>query len=199
MIEVASFLNKRHQIADTINVLENVSPENRDCSITLSSSSKSFNLAGLKIANVFAPNPEWREKIHRDLEVTENLDVNSFGPESMKACYTPEGAEWLKGLCEYVHGNYNLLRERLKAELPGFHISELQGTYLAWVDCRKLIIRGITSTDIEESLKEVEKVWIMAGEIYGDGSFIRINLAMPRSLFEEGLDRVVRGLKRLLG
>ena len=87
----------------------------------------------------------------------------------------------------------------MKAELPEFPIAELQGTYLAWVDCRRLIIRGITSTDIEESLKEVEKVWIMAGEIYGDGSFIRINLAMPRSLFEEGLDRVVRGLKRLLG
>ena len=176
-----------------------VSPENQECSITLTSSSKSFNLAGLKIANIITPDKEMREKVLQSVATYECGDINTFGPESLQACYSPEGAEWLTQLCEYVHGNYTLLKERLKAELPEFPIAELQGTYLAWVDCRRLIIRGITSTDIEESLKEVEKVWIMAGEIYGDGSFIRINLAMPRPLFEDGLDRVVRGLKRLLG
>lgn len=179
--------------------LASVSAENQGCCVTLNSSSKSFNLAGLKIANIIISDKEMRERVARSVAQYECGDVNAFGPESLHACYSPEGAEWLKDLCDYVHGNYTLLKERLKAELPEFPIAELQGTYLAWVDCRRLIIRGITSTDIEESLKEVEKVWIMAGEIYGDGSFIRINLAMPRPLFEEGLDRVVRGLKRLLG
>ena len=174
-----------------------VSPENRDCCVTLNSSSKSFNLAGLKIANVITPCKEWRERIKHSVSTYECGDVNAFGPESLQACYSPEGEQWLKEMCDYVHANYTLLKERLEAELPGFAISELQGTDLAWIDCHRLIIRGITSVDIEESLKEVEKVWIMGGEIYGDGNFIRVNLATPRALFEEGLERMITGLKRL--
>lgn len=174
-----------------------VNPENCACSVTLNSCSKSFNLAGLQIANIISPDEKWRKAIDRAINVNENCDVNPFGPVALQACYSDEGAVWLKEMCAYVHGNYKLLKETLAAELPGFTASELQGTYLAWVDCHRLINRGISSKEIEEQLKEVEKVWIMAGETYGDGNFIRINLAAPRSMFEEGLQRIISGLKRL--
>lgn len=175
-----------------------VSPDNCRYSITLNSCTKSFNLAGIQIANIICPDQEWRSLIRKEIATAEAGMVNCFGPEAIKACYTPEGAGWLKEMCEYVYGNYTLTKERLACELPGFAIAELQGTYLAWIDCHRLINRGITSAEIEESLKEREKVWIMAGERYGDGQFIRLNLAAPRSIFEDGLERVVRGLKRML-
>ena len=75
---------------------------------------------------------------------------------------------------------------------------ELEGTYLAWVDCRALTARGTSTAEAEASLKENEKVWINGGAMYGDPDYMRINLACPRARLEEGLERIVCGLRRLL-
>ena len=73
-------------------------------------------------------------------------------------------------------------------------VCELEGTYLAWIDVSVL---GLTSDQIEVSLLQDEQVWVNAGAMYGADGYIRINLACPTAQLREGLDRVVRGLKRL--
>ena len=170
----------------------------QDCCITLCSPSKSFNTAGLQIANIICDNPEWRAKIDRAINDNEVCDVNPFGPVALEAAYTPEGEEWLRQLNAYIWQNYQLLRRTFAARLPELRVMELEGTYRAWVDCRALTARGTGTAEAEASLKENEKVWINGGAMYGDPDYMRINLACPRARLEEGLERIVCGLRRLL-
>ncbi len=163
--------------------------------VTMNSSSKAFNTAGLQIANIISDNPLWRRKIVRAINVNEICDVNPFGHVALRAAYTDEGAEWLRQLNEYIAGNYKFLEDIFSAELPEFPLSIMDATYLPWVDCSAL--KGMPTEEVEESLLINEKVWINAGTMYGRDGFIRINLAAPRSLIKEGLQRVVKGLKRL--
>ena len=137
-------------------------------------------------------------EIDRAINDNEVCDVNPFGPVALEAAYTPEGEEWLRQLNAYIWQNYQLLRRTFAARLPELRVMELEGTYLAWVDCRALTARGTSTAEAEASLKENEKVWINGGAMYGDPDYMRINLACPRARLEEGLERIVCGLRRLL-
>lgn len=167
-----------------------VSPENQACCVTLCSPSKSFNTASLQIANIITPNPEWRTLLDRAINVNEICDVNPFGVIALEAEYSPEGAQWLDELNNYIYGNYQLLLKML----PEYPVCKLEGTYLPWVDVSSL---GLPSEKIEEALLRDYKVWVNAGKMYGTEGFIRINLACPRSILSEGLKRVQNGLSAL--
>ena len=160
--------------------------------VLLNSPSKSFNTAGLQMANVICPDPAWRVRIDRVINDWEICESNPFGYLAHEAAYSPEGARWLDALNAVIWRNYDLLCERLRG-LP-FPVCELEGTYLAWVDISAL---DLTSDEIERELLQHELVWVNAGKMYGDDRFIRINLACPTSLMKEGLDRVADGLVRL--
>lgn len=167
-----------------------VSPENQACCVTLCSPSKSFNTASLQIANIITPNPEWRKLIDKAINVNEICDVNPFGVLALEAEYSPEGAKWLEELNQYIYDNYLLLREKLS----DWAVCKLEGTYLPWVDVSSL---GLPTEKIEEELLRNYKVWVNAGAMYGTEGFIRINVACPRAMLAEGLDRVSRGLAAL--
>ncbi len=163
--------------------------------VTLNAASKAFNTAGLQIGNIVSDNPLWREKINKAMNINEIVDVNPFGHVALRAAYSDEGAEWLKQLCEYIYGNYTMLVEMFRKEIPEFPVCELEGTYLAWVDCSAL--KGMETVEVERSLLINEKVWINSGTMYGKDGFMRINLAAPRALIKEGLERVIKGYRRL--
>ncbi|MBR1574704.1 MAG: pyridoxal phosphate-dependent aminotransferase [Bacteroidales bacterium] len=162
--------------------------------IVLSSASKSFNTAGLQMANIICPREEWRRRIDKAININEICDVNPFGPVAMTAAYSDEGAAWLAEMNAYVAENYRLLHNCFAERLPGFPVAVLEGTYLPWIDVRAL---GMPSAEVENSLLRHEQVWVNAGAMYGTEGYIRINIATPRALLAEGLDRVVAGLKRL--
>ena len=164
---------------------------NQPGSVTLGSPSKSFNTAGLQIANIICDDSAIREKIDRAININEICDVNPFGPVALEAAYSEEGEAWLNEMNAYVAANYQYLLDHIT---EGFKVFRLEGTYLAWVDARSL---GIPSQELEDSLLEHEKVWVNAGKMYGTEGFFRVNLACPRSLLEEGLKRLDKGLKRL--
>ena len=170
-----------------------VSEENLSCSVTMNSPSKSFNTAGLQIANIICSNPEWRKKISQVTDTYEVGNVGPFGVVGLEAAYN-EGEEWLSELNSYIWDNYLLLRDIFGKELPSCGITDLQATYLAWVDISAL---GKSSSEIVSHLIRDEKVRPGDGAIYGDDRFIRINLACPRTLCEEGLRRIARGLKQI--
>jgi cystathionine beta-lyase len=178
-----------------------ISPENQDCCVTLNSPSKSFNTAGLQIANIITNKAEWRSKIDRIINIYEVCDVNPFGVAGLIAAYT-EGEPWLKELNAALWENYRDLRDLFAREVPECPVSDLQGTYLVWMDVSVLTRPGksapMTSQEIVDSLIAHEHVRLGPGEIYGDGNFLRINIASPHSICHEGLVRIARGLRRLI-
>lgn len=155
------------------------------------SPSKSFNIAGLQIANIIISDAEIQKKVDKAININEVCDVNPFGVEALQAAYTPEGEEWLMQLNDYIAGNYEYLCAFFQQELPQFPVTKLEGTYLAWIDVSSL---NEFSEQLEERLMEEQKVWINAGSMYGTEGFIRINLACPRATLEEGLKRLKKGL-----
>jgi len=157
--------------------------------ITCNSPSKSFNLAGLHVANIVVADDSLRRRVSRALNVHEVAEVNPFGVDALIAAYT-QGAPWLDELRVYLQGNYQRLVEILGAGMPQLRVVPLEATYLVWVDCRAL---GRSAEDIARSLREQGKLRINAGTLYGAAGegFIRINIACPRSLVEEGMARLV--------
>lgn len=173
-----------------------VSDECRDNCVTLNSPSKSFNIAGLQIANIICRNDEWRRRIDRVINIFEVCDVNPFGPVALEAAYN-ESEDWLDALNEYIFGNYNCLKEYLEKELPQLGITRLEGTYLVWVNISAF---GLPSDELAECLLCDAHVMVSAGTTYGqkDGrDYIRLNIACPRSTMREGLRRIVETLKPL--
>ena len=165
-------------------------------SVTCLSPSKAFNMAGLQIANIVAWDETMRQKIDKAINVNEVCDVNPFGVIATIAAYD-KGEEWLVQLLEYLHENYLYMCDFCKKYLPEFSIVELEGTYLVWMDCRAL---SCSSKELERELLEKAKLWLNAGTMYGDEGegFMRWNIACPRMLLQEGLQRFltfVRGLR----
>lgn len=154
----------------------------------LTSSSKSFNTAGLQIANIIVANEEKRQLIDKAINVNEVCDVNPFGVEALQAAYSPEGEQWLKELMEYIDGNYRYLREFFDQHLPQLPVIKMDSTYLPWVDCSAL---NKESEQIEKELLEQQHVWFNAGSMYTKqpSPFLRINIACPRVLLQQALER----------
>ena len=163
-------------------------------SITCCSPSKAFNTAGLQIANIVCRDAEVRNRIDRAININEVCDVNPFGVIALQAAYSDEGYEWLTQLRAYISANYDLLCERFARELPKCKVMRMEGTYLAWIDCSEL---HIASDEIEEMLMHENKVWVNAGSMYGaeGAAFIRINMACTSELLNEGITRIVKGLR----
>lgn len=157
-------------------------------SVTCTSPSKAFNLAGLQVANIFAADEETRNKINQTLKADELATLNSFAAESLIAAYD-NGEEWLDELNRYIHDNYLYLKDFLHRHLPRLTALPLEGTYLAWIDCSAT---GQTSGEITRTLLEKEKLWINPGSMYGTegDNFIRLNIACPRTLLTEGLEKI---------
>ena len=156
-------------------------------SVTCVSPSKAFNIAGLQIANIIAPDETMRRRIDKAININEVCDVNPFGVIATMAAYN-EGEEWLGQLLDYLWQNYLFLVEFCRTHLPDFPVARLEGTYLAWMDCRAL---GIGSEELEQLLVGEAKLWLNAGTMYGaEGEgFMRWNLACPRSVLEQALAR----------
>lgn len=159
------------------------------------SPSKAFNTAGLQIANIVCPSAEVRAAVDRAININEVCDVNPFGVEALKAAYTPEGEEWLGALCGYLHRNYLMLRQMFADALPQCPVTELEATYLPWIDVSAI---GIPSEELEELMVREAKVWVNCGEMYGQEGYIRINIACPSSVLAEGLRRIIAFLKSRL-
>ena len=158
-------------------------------SVTCISPSKAFNIAGLQIANIVCADADRRARIDRAINDNEVCDVNPFGVIATQAAYN-EGEEWLNQLIEYLHGNYLYMREFCREHLPEFSVTVLEGTYLVWMDCRKLCI---SSEELERRLVAEAGLWLNAGTMYGaEGEgFMRWNIACPRNTLTEGLKRFV--------
>lgn len=172
-----------------------ISQEMQDMCITCNSPSKSFNTAGLQIANIICNNPDWQQRIDRAINDNEVCDVNPFGVEALIAAYR-DGEDWLEELCLYIEKNYNTVKEFFAINLAQYTITKLEGTYLVWIDCRHT---GLTSDAITAVLNDKARVLVNSGTMYGTAGqgFIRLNIACPHSRVVEALNRMLPVLKSL--
>lgn len=163
-------------------------PEDRlPRSAALIAPTKTFNLPGLSIAWAVIPDDDFRRDIGSMLE-SSGLGggcMNPFCYAAAEAAWR-EGDEWLESLLAYIGENDRLLRRRLAEDLPPAEAAVLEGTYLAWIDLRKL------RRDDDAIWKELldAGIWLSRGDQFGRGGegHVRMNLAAPRALLEDGLD-----------
>lgn len=159
-------------------------------SVFCASPSKAFNLAGFQVANIFVPNAEIRKKIEAILQGLDMESLNCFAVEAFIAAYN-ESEDWLDEVNVYIHENYLFMKDFVESQMPDLHLVPLEGTYLAWLDCKVL---NLTSQEMYEELKNEYHLWLNAGTMYGvEGEgFLRWNLACPRSILKEGLQRFLK-------
>lgn len=173
-----------------------VSDECQANSITCNSPSKSFNIAGLQIANIICSDPTLRRRIDRAININEVCDVNPFGVVALQAAYD-EGEGWIDGLNDYLYENYLALKDYFKQQMPNLKVFQLEGTYLVWID---ITATGKISDELTGLLLKEGKVWVNSGTMYGKETgegFIRINIACPRSMMMEGLRRIHQVISQL--
>ncbi len=164
--------------------------------VVLSGPNKTFNIAGLHICNVIARDPDTRRAMTRVLGAWGFDLPNAFSLAAAMAAYR-EGAPWLDELLEYLRGNYRFLLDFLAERVPGIGVSKLEGSYLAWLDIHALLERlgeGKSERNFALRLEEEGRVRLSPGSGFGkEGEgYLRLNLACPRSLLAEGLERFTR-------
>lgn len=157
-------------------------------SITCTAPSKTFNLAGLKTSNIIIADEHLRARFKKTLERTAMGGVGTFGVVALEAAYN-HGEEWLSQVLDYITGNLEYLEKYIAEHLPQIKVVPLEGTYLVWLDCRSL---GLGKLELEHMMLEEAKVYLDEGYIFGiEGEgFERINLACPRSVLVEALERI---------
>lgn len=154
--------------------------------------SKTFNLAGLQISNIYIPDQQVRKKFEDDLDIIGYWEPNVFGVTACRAAYT-KGGEWLNQLKNYLTENLNFVRSYLKENLPQIKLIEPEGTYLIWLDCRSL---GLSDNELQNIIENKAKLWLDDGYIFGAGGsgFERINIACPRATLKIALDRLKQAI-----
>lgn len=170
-----------------------LSPEVANRCVTLMSLSKTYNLAGLGFAFAVIQNPEL-QKAWNDTSLGIVPHVTIMGHLAALAALQ-EGGEWLAQVLLYLEENRNFLSQYVKERLPGIHMTRIEATYLAWLDCTQA---GIPENPFDFFLQQAQ-VALMDGKEFGRGGegFVRLNFACPRKTLTEALNRMTEALKRL--
>ncbi|RDY31133.1 MalY/PatB family protein [Lachnotalea glycerini] len=169
-------------------VLSDLKPEYEALTITCTAPTKTFNLAGLQISNIWIPNERIRKIIENEKSKTGYHEPSITGLVACKAAYD-SGEEWLSQLRSYLKGNLDFVREFIKINLPEIELIEPEGTYLVWLDFRKL---GLSDEEVDTLIVSKAKLWLDSGKMFGEEGkgFQRINIACPRTVLEDALNRI---------
>lgn len=172
----------------THRVFASVKSEFADFTITCTAPSKTFNLAGLQNSNIFIPNRQLRHAYKKELSACGCGGTNCMGMAACQAAYEA-GADWLEQLKQYLAGNLAYIRQFLREKLPDIALIEPEGTYLVWLDLRKL---GLTEQQQRQLIVQDAKLWLDTGTLFGQGGegFERINIACPRTTIEQAMQRL---------
>lgn len=164
--------------------------------VVCTSPSKSFNLAGLQVANIIIPGDALRGRFRRAVAAAGYSQPNALGLVACEAAYR-HGDDWLDQLRAYLEGNRQALVGLLSERAPELSVVEGGSTYLAWVDCRVL---GLSDAALTRLVEDGAGLWLDMGEVFGaDGSgFVRINYACPRAELLEAMGRLCDAVRRLV-
>lgn len=169
-----------------------VSDTCRRISVTCITPTKTFNLAGIQTAAIVAADEVLRHKMWRAVNTDDVAEPNAFAVDAAIAAFN-EGGAWLDALREYVAGNKRLVSTFLKEKLPEIKPVPSEATYLMWLDLSSLPGDG---KEIGSFLRKKTGLYLTDGGLYGTGgeNFLRMNLACPRSIVEDGMRRMQEGI-----
>ncbi|MBO5070198.1 MAG: pyridoxal phosphate-dependent aminotransferase [Roseburia sp.] len=161
-------------------------------SVTCIAPTKAFNLAGLQTAAVAVPGPVLRHKVWRGLNTDEVAEPNAFAIDAAIAAFT-EGADWLDALRVYILENKNAAAKYIREQVPQIEVVPSQATYLLWLHLGR--IAG-SAAEAAEYIREKTGLYLSAGNQFGAGGrdFLRMNIACPRKVLEDGLHRLKEGI-----
>ena len=165
----------------------------RSISVSAVAASKTFNIAGLQSACLFAADPVIKHKVWRGVNTDEVGEPNAFSMSANIAAFS-ECDDWVDDMLGYVFENKRIACEYINSEIPGLKATFSKATYLLWID-----ISGVAddSVDFCEKLREITGLYLSDGAEYGEcgRKFVRMNLATQRSRVLDGLERLKRGVQ----
>lgn len=169
-------------------------PSYRDHLVILHSPSKSFNIAGLQIANAIIPDETLRLKYRRANASNGYSQANIMGQKALVSVYT-KGENWHRELLLYLEENLKYVRSFIGKELPGVRLIEPEGTYLIWVDFSGL---GLSDEELEDLIVDKAHLWLDPGSIFGPetAQFQRFNIACPRKTLEQAFDQLKAAIEK---
>ncbi|MCR4756186.1 MAG: pyridoxal phosphate-dependent aminotransferase [Butyrivibrio sp.] len=158
------------------------------------SPSKTFNIAGLQVANIIIPDPDVRSSFKRENEAAGYSQGSVLGMTATISAYT-KGGQWVDELLDYLEGNLSFVRNFLKEKLPEVKLIEPEGTYLIWLD-----FSGIADgrKELEKLIVEDARLWLDQGAIFGKETalFERINIACPRQILQKAMEQLYEAVDR---
>ncbi|WP_201590583.1 MalY/PatB family protein [Psychrobacter pulmonis] len=155
--------------------------------VSLTSMTKTFNVAGIKGSMIFAKDDALIKKISQQQQLNDEYELNLFAYTVMQSAYE-EGGEWLEQALNYIEANIDLTISFLEEHLPDIKIMRPEASYLIWLDCSAYVQ---DNQKLYDKLREA-KVELNAGIKYGTEGHLkmRLNVACPEALLREGLNRV---------
>lgn len=168
-------------------------PELADRTVVCTAPSKTFNLAGLQVSNIWIPDRDVRKAFIREIGRSGYSQLNTLGLVACQAAYR-YGEDWLMECRAYLRENLDFLRAFLAERIPEIRLVEPEGTYFAWLDCSGL---GLCRRELNELVVNRARLWLDAGHIFGEdaGQYQRVVLACPRKTLEQALVQLERAVK----
>ena len=165
-----------------------VAPEIADRLITTVAATKTFNLAGAHVGACVTSNTELKGRLDKRIAAAGLGSYNGFGMLATEAAWRT-GDAWLEALLPYLDANRRLFERRIEAIVPGARAMPLASTYLAWINFAET---GLLPTDIDRRVKDSARIFASPGPQFGPGGerWLRFNIATPRPILDEALDRL---------
>ncbi len=156
--------------------------------ITCTSSTKTFNLAGLQVATVIFPNVDMKEKYELILKKAETYRNNSFSIVANIVAFT-KGREWFEQVISYIEENIKFAVDYINKNIPQIKVNTPDSTYLLWLNCKSL---GLNGDELLDFFLDEAKLAPNDGRIFGEGGegFMRINVACSRKVLEQALHQL---------
>ena len=171
-----------------------VSEEAAQCSITFGAPSKTFNIAGIVSSYSIIPNDETRHRFYSWLEANELNEPTIFSPIATMAAFTTEGEAWRKEMLAYIEGNIDFVIDYCAKHLPKIKPWRPQASFLVWLDCRDL---GLNHSLLNDLFVNKARLALNDGEMFGKGGegFMRLNIATPRAILQDALERLSKAVQ----
>lgn len=174
-------------------VFANIKKEFADITVTCTAPSKTFNIASLMVSNIIISNPELKKKFRQKVNAAGISQIGVMGLIACEAAYK-NGGEWYEAMLSYVNDNIEFTKKYVENNLKGVNMVEHEGTYLVWLDFRQT---GLSVDELEDTIINKAGLWLDSGRIFGESGrgFQRINVACPRSILKEALDRINKAIQ----
>lgn len=178
----------------THQVFANVRENFQDIAIICTSPSKTFNIAGLQVSNIFIPNQKLRRRFRKEIKASGYSQLNTVGLAACEAAYR-DGEEWYQKVYEYIDNNIGYTLNFVAERIPQIQVARPEGTYLVWMDFRGL---GLPDKELERLVIDRAKLWLDNGTMFGETGrgFWRINVACPRKLLEKALTSLEQAIRQ---